>query len=689
MSNLNELRPIQALSPFKRFCCTIGNLPSSYVESMSYMELVYWLCDYLKNTVIPAVNNNANAVLELQNLYVELKNYVDNYLNNLDLQQDINNKLDEMAQNDELATIIAQFLNYNSILVFDNVEELKQSTNLQNGCVAKTLGFYEKNDGGSATYIITNDENIQVDGFFVHLLNNNLKANMLIEDNKVSILQIGGRYQKNNNHYDIKLYVDAYINKINNQTHKFTLFLPYGIYYTSPININAIGFKIIGESTEYGSTIISAIDNQPYVLKVGDYTRGCGYYTIDGITFSSAIYTDYITILSYNTVDTCVILSYTYFLTAHYLQFANIKGQALKMDTAWELWVDKMNFSNIYAFNSAALVFDTCNTQVQMGVGNLSDSNFDYIRFEQIIGDCIHFKYDNKCVNLHFGTINVEPSRVSEMGIPYNEVTGNEEFEQINCIIKLFGNAVFSVDTIEANNFYYRYYTINNKKYAFGDFIQIAQTELLYSILINFVCLHFARNMDCCLLKSFATRDNYYSKIIFNNILNNANHNLKIDARLCGQIVVKDNLAGRNNANNSISYYGKAIPCYKNAIFSNLTSFGTITYDEKSINPEKLVISAHEEMTGIGKRLFAFICGDTSLRIRAKIPDGVSLPVSAYWNNNGSWENLIPNTNLIGTGDYEFYDLTLNNNNAIGNIVYFQLANDNEHHYAKFDVYVN
>lgn len=112
MNDLNELKPIQALSPFKRFCCTIGNLPSSYVESMSYMELVYWLCDYLQNTVIPAVNNNANAVLELQNLYVELKNYVDNYFENIDIQEEINNRLDEMAESGELDTVIENYVDY-------------------------------------------------------------------------------------------------------------------------------------------------------------------------------------------------------------------------------------------------------------------------------------------------------------------------------------------------------------------------------------------------------------------------------------------------------------------------------------------------------------------------------------------------------------------------------------------------
>jgi hypothetical protein len=109
MSNLNELKPVGNLSPFARFCCTIGNLPSSYMVSLTYEEQLLWLCDYLKNTVIPAVNTNAEAVKELQELYVKLKDYVDNYFNNLDVQNEINNKLDEMAEDGTLAKIIEDY----------------------------------------------------------------------------------------------------------------------------------------------------------------------------------------------------------------------------------------------------------------------------------------------------------------------------------------------------------------------------------------------------------------------------------------------------------------------------------------------------------------------------------------------------------------------------------------------------
>ena len=102
------MKESKRLNPFGRFCCTIGNLPTSYMLSLTYEEQLIWFCKYLEDTVIPAVNNNAEALEELQNLFIELKDYVDNYLDNLDLQEDINNKLDEMATDGTLAEIINQ-----------------------------------------------------------------------------------------------------------------------------------------------------------------------------------------------------------------------------------------------------------------------------------------------------------------------------------------------------------------------------------------------------------------------------------------------------------------------------------------------------------------------------------------------------------------------------------------------------
>lgn len=90
---------IKTIAPFRNFCMTIGALPTSYLESMSYYEMLAWLCKYLENTINPAINNNAEALKELQE-------YVANYFDNLDVQEEINTKLDEMADDGTLAQII-------------------------------------------------------------------------------------------------------------------------------------------------------------------------------------------------------------------------------------------------------------------------------------------------------------------------------------------------------------------------------------------------------------------------------------------------------------------------------------------------------------------------------------------------------------------------------------------------------
>ena len=56
---------VKHLEPFKKFIMTIGELPTSYLESMTYGEMVMWLCNYLQNTVIPTINNNADVTNEL------------------------------------------------------------------------------------------------------------------------------------------------------------------------------------------------------------------------------------------------------------------------------------------------------------------------------------------------------------------------------------------------------------------------------------------------------------------------------------------------------------------------------------------------------------------------------------------------------------------------------------------------
>lgn len=128
------MKEINFINPFKRFITTIGILPSSYTESMSYYEQLVWLCNYLENTVIPAVNNNALATEELQKLFTELKGYIDDYFKNLDVQQEVNNKLDNMVSDGTFNRILNEELleEINSKVENININKVNKSEFLEN-----------------------------------------------------------------------------------------------------------------------------------------------------------------------------------------------------------------------------------------------------------------------------------------------------------------------------------------------------------------------------------------------------------------------------------------------------------------------------------------------------------------------------------------------------------------------------
>ena len=131
---MNDLNKVEKLTPFGHFCRTIGNLPSSYMESLTFEEQVMWFCNFLENKVIPIVNNNGECVEELQNLYIELKNYVDNYFDNLDVQEEINNKLNGMVEDGTMSTIINQEIfgniNNNINAINNDLNEIKSDIHI-------------------------------------------------------------------------------------------------------------------------------------------------------------------------------------------------------------------------------------------------------------------------------------------------------------------------------------------------------------------------------------------------------------------------------------------------------------------------------------------------------------------------------------------------------------------------------
>lgn len=274
----NDLRPINTIPNFKRFCMTIGELPTSYLETMSYYEMLVWFTEYMKNTIIPTINNNGLAIQELQDKYIELKNYVDNYFNNLDVQQEINNKLDAMAQSGQLTDIIAQYLGLAGVLSFNTVNDMKTATNLVNGSTCRTLGYYNINDGGKAIYKIRNITNEDiVDDVFIIALNDQLLIAELIYD-EINTKQIGCY---GDNIHDDTSKINYVLNKLK-LNNGGTLIFSDGIYKITQLEIDAFNGNVVNNitlksQTKYGAKLYGSGDN---IILIKNHGEGI---IIDGL----------------------------------------------------------------------------------------------------------------------------------------------------------------------------------------------------------------------------------------------------------------------------------------------------------------------------------------------------------------------------------------------------------------------
>ena len=226
---------VKTLKPFTKFIYTIGVLPTSYLMSMTYEEQLIWLCNYLTKTVIPTINNNAKAVKEVQDLVTELQEYINNYFDNLDVQEEINNKLDDMAESGDLAQILANYVGL--IRIFDTTTDLINETStlkVQNGYIVKTYGYNNIGDGGATDILITNI--IPNDKFYFEL-QNNLYGIPLTNLENVLIYGIKGDSETDNT---------TLINNIINYTNK--LYFPKGTYLFNKINLtDKNNFELYGD----------------------------------------------------------------------------------------------------------------------------------------------------------------------------------------------------------------------------------------------------------------------------------------------------------------------------------------------------------------------------------------------------------------------------------------------------------
>lgn len=136
-----QLGDYKTLQPFRYWCQKV--LPLVYDDSLSYYELLCKVVDYLNKTM-EDVETLHGDVTNLHTAYVELQGYVNNYFASLDVQQEINNKLNQMAISGELTNLLEPFFTNLQNNISDLISRMNEFSKLQDG---STTGDAELIDG--------------------------------------------------------------------------------------------------------------------------------------------------------------------------------------------------------------------------------------------------------------------------------------------------------------------------------------------------------------------------------------------------------------------------------------------------------------------------------------------------------------------------------------------------------------
>ena len=433
------------------------------------------------------------------------------------------------------------------------------------------------------------------------------------------------------------------------------------------------------------TTITAYEDEQAYIFKFGSYGKSTGAFTFTDITISSGVYTysdtykNFECLSMYKILQAAVIFKNTFFTKSDQLNFEYIDGIALSIDTSWEMFFGLLCFENINAHNSACLVFDTVSSTIENA--NITDSYFEYLRFERFTGNCIQFNRNCLVSGLKFGTINIEPSRLQAYNITYGTVTNEINLERYISCFNCIGDCDFTVDDIQMNNILYRYYVNDNKNYSFGSVINSSYNNIIITATINSISVGTC-NRGINIINNIGFPGAVKSTVLINEINNRSNFTANFNVNQFGFIRVNSS-PNKFSENDEVESSFKL--CYKNYKRDNLQGRGLLRYDNTASNPKKLVITTNSIMTGTGKNFMQYIIGShfNYLRILAKIPKDQNLEVRIQSNDGLFYE--IGSATLLGTGEYKVYNINYTNTNYLGKVVNLGIVNNNENFIGSFE----
>lgn len=124
ISYIPDQNTYKEMTPFKRFILQSFPWIDANFDALTNYELMGKIIEYL-NDIISNENAVQSNVTALYDAFVDLQNDVNNYFDNLDVTSEINNKLDKMAQDGTLTTLIGQYITPYINEINENIDSLE------------------------------------------------------------------------------------------------------------------------------------------------------------------------------------------------------------------------------------------------------------------------------------------------------------------------------------------------------------------------------------------------------------------------------------------------------------------------------------------------------------------------------------------------------------------------------------
>lgn len=197
------------LQPFKFW--TLQNFPfieSADFDSLTNYEIMCKIVDYLNNVIANMNTAESNDEITQTNITNAI-NYINNYFDNLDVTEDINNKLDEMTQDGTLSNIISSYIDP---LINDQNTEIQNFKTTVNNEITTQNNRISLIESGAPLVVDSTDDMTDTSRIYVNTTNGNwyfydgdsweiggTYQSTGIAEGSINILQLDNILQKNYN----------------------------------------------------------------------------------------------------------------------------------------------------------------------------------------------------------------------------------------------------------------------------------------------------------------------------------------------------------------------------------------------------------------------------------------------------------------------------------------------------------